>query len=252
MVPIASLTKMMTTWVVLHALPLSFNEQGPCTTVTPYDLSLYDHDVETGQSHARIVLHEHICEGTLLRGLLVHSAGNYSQLLQSIIGWTPSTFVRVMNRDAKSLGLLRTHYVDLTGIAPGDRSTARDQAVLAVDLMTYEPIVDQIVALPYNGVVQSYTPLIGQHGVVGVKSGFTDPAGGCDVMAVRVTVAGETFNTYAVVLGQQSSNPLGLAGNVALALSRSLRSSIRSVRTPSGVKVEWTGPAADVIGPSTG
>jgi D-alanyl-D-alanine carboxypeptidase (penicillin-binding protein 5/6) len=257
MVPIASLTKMMTTWVVLHALPLNYNEQGPCTTVTPYDLSLYDYDVESGQSHARIVLHEHICEGTLLRGLLVHSAGNYSQLLQSIIGWSPATFVRVMNRDAKSLGLLRTHYVDLTGISAGDRSTAGNQAVLAVDLMTYEPIVDQIVALthvslPYNGVVDSYTPLIGEYGVVGVKSGFTDPAGGCDVMAVRVTVAGQTFNTYAVVLGQQSSDPLGLAGNVALALSRSLRSSMRSVRTPSGVKVEWTGPAADVIGPSIG
>jgi len=257
MVPIASLTKMMTTWVVLHALPLNYSGQGPCTTVTPYDMSLYDYDVESGQSHARIVLHEHICEGTLLRGLLVHSAGNYSQLLQSIIGWSPATFVRVMNRDAKSLGLLRTHYVDLTGISPGDRSTASDQAVLAVDLMTYEPIVDQIVALthvslPYNGVVQSYTPLIGEYGVVGVKSGFTDPAGGCDVMAVRVTVGSQTFNTYAVVLSQQSANPLGLAGNVALALSRSLRSSMRSVRTPSGVKVEWTGPAADVIGPSAG
>jgi D-alanyl-D-alanine carboxypeptidase (penicillin-binding protein 5/6) len=162
-----------------------------------------------------------------------------------------------MNRDAKSLGLLRTHYADLTGISTGDRSTARDQAVLAVDLMTYEPIVDQIVALthvslPYNGVVESYTPLIGVDGVVGVKSGFTDDAGGCDVMAVRVTVAGQTFNTYAVVLGQQSSNPLGLAGATALALSRSLKSSLRSVKTPSGVKVEWTGPAADVIGPSTG
>jgi D-alanyl-D-alanine carboxypeptidase (penicillin-binding protein 5/6) len=253
MVPIASLTKMMTTWVVLHALPLNYDQQGPCTTVTPYDISLYDYDVDSGQSHARIVLNEHICEGTLLRGLLVHSAGNYSQLLQSIIGWSPSTFVRVMNRDAKSLGLLRTHYVDLTGISPGDRSTAVDQARLAVDLMTYEPIVDQIVALthvslPYNGVVASYTPLIGEYGVVGVKSGFTDEAGGCDVMAVRVTVAGQTFNTYAVVLGQQSGNPLGLAGDVALALSRSLRTSIRSVRTPSGVKAEWTGPASDVVG----
>ena len=121
--------------------------------------------------------------------------------------------------------------------------------------MTYEPIVDQIVALthvslPYNGVVESYTPLVGEYSVVGVKSGFTDAAGGCDVMAVRVTVAGQTFDTYAVVLGQQSSDPLGLAGDVALALSRSIRSSMRAVRTPSGLKVEWTGPSADVVGAS--
>jgi len=253
MVPIASITKMMTTWVVLHALPLTFAQQGPCTTVTPYDISLYNHDVATGQSHARIVLGEHICEGTLLRGLLVHSAGNYSQLLQTIIGWSPATFVRVMNRDAKALGLTRTHYVDLTGILPGDRSTASDQATLAVDLMDAEPIVDQIVALPrvalpYNGVVVSYTPLVGVAGVVGVKSGFTDPAGGCDVMAVRVTIGNVTLLTYAVVLGEHSGNQLVVAGNAALALSRSIRSSIRSVPKSAGNQVEWTGPTSNVHG----
>jgi D-alanyl-D-alanine carboxypeptidase (penicillin-binding protein 5/6) len=256
-VPIASLTKMMTTWVVLHALPLTYSERGPCTTVTPYDLSLYDYDVDSGQSHARIVLNEHICEGTLLRGLLVHSAGNYSQLLQEIIGWSPATFVRVMNRDATSLGLLHTHYVDLTGISPGDRSTATDQVILATDIMANEPIVDQIVALthvalPYNGQVQSYTPLIGDYGVVGVKSGYTTPAGGCDVMALRVTIGATTFNTYAVVLGQNGANALNAAGAAALTLSRSLRTSIRLARTSTGDAIEWIGPPSDVQGTPSG
>ena len=67
----------------------------------------------------------------------------------------------------EAMGLTRTHYVDLTGHLTGGRqSTAGNQATLAVKLMTDEPIVDQIVALthvalPYNGVVESYTPLIG-------------------------------------------------------------------------------------------
>jgi len=181
----------------------------------------------------------------------VHSAGDYSQLLQSIIGWSPATFVRVMNADARKMGLTRTHYVDLTGISPGDQSTAGEQATLAVNLMTDEPVVDQIVALthvalPYNGVVVSYTPFIGVANVVGVKSGFTNPAGGCDVMAVKVTIGANTFLTYAVVLGEHGGNALGIAGDAALALSRSLRPSIKQVRTPTGVQLEWTGPAADV------
>ena len=241
----------MTVWVVLHQLPVTYQQRGPCLVVSAHDVALYDYDVASGQSNARIVVGEKICEGTLLRGLLVHSAGDYSQLLQSIIGWSPATFVRVMNRDARTLGLTRTHYVDLTGIAPGDQSTARDQATLAVDLMTAEPIVDQIVALthvalPYNGVVVSYTPLIGTANVVGVKSGYTNPAGGCDVMAVRVTIANETFLTYAVVLGQRGANAINVAGEDALALTQSLRPSIKLVRTASGVQLEWTGPAADV------
>jgi D-alanyl-D-alanine carboxypeptidase (penicillin-binding protein 5/6) len=242
---------MMTVWVVLHHLPLAFDQRGPCLVVSASDVAQYDYDVASGQSNARIVLGERICEGTLLRGLLVHSAGDYSQLLLSIMGWSPATFVRVMNANARALGLARTHYADLTGISPADQSTAGDQATLAVDLMDAEPIVAQIVALthvslPYNGVVISYTPLIGTANVVGVKSGFTNPAGGCDVMAVKVVIGADTFLTYAVVLGQHGWNALNVAGEAALALERSLRSLMKQVRTPSGVQLEWTGPSADV------
>jgi D-alanyl-D-alanine carboxypeptidase (penicillin-binding protein 5/6) len=241
----------MTVWVVLHQLPLTYQQRGPCLVVSAHDVALYEYDVATGQSNARIVVGERICEGTLLRGLLVHSAGDYSQLLEGIIGWSPATFVRVMNSDARAMGLTRTHYVDLSGISPDDQSTAGDQATLAVNLMAAEPIVDQIVALthvalPYNGVVQSYTPLIGVADVVGVKSGFTNPAGGCDVMAVKDTIGANTFLTYAVVLGEHGWNALNVAGDAALALSRSLRPSIKQVRTTAGVQLEWTGPAADV------
>lgn len=241
----------MTAWIVLHRLPLTFQERGPCLVVTASDVAMYDYDVASGQSNARIVLGERICEGTLLRGLLVHSAGDYSQLLLSIIGWSPAYFARVMNADARALGLTRTHYADLTGISPADQSTARDQATLAVDLMTAEPIVDQIVtlthvSLPDNGVVISYTPLVGTANVVGVKSGFTNAAGGCDVMAVKVTIGANTFLTYAVVLGEHGSDVLGKAGSAALALTRAVRSLIKQIRTSSGVQLEWTGPASDV------
>ena len=244
---------MMTVWVVLHQLPLTFQQKGPCIIVNAYDVALYHYDVESGQSNARIVLGERICEGTLLRGLLVHSAGDYSQLLQSMMGWSPATFVRVMNDDARKMGLTKTHYVDLTGISPGDVSTAGNQATLAVTLMTDEPIIDQIVALthvalPYNGIVESYTPFIGQANVVGVKSGFTNPAGGCDVMAVKVTIGANTFLTFAVVLGEHGLNSINVAGSAALTLSQSLRRSIKQVRTPSGVQLQWTGPATDVQG----
>jgi D-alanyl-D-alanine carboxypeptidase (penicillin-binding protein 5/6) len=242
---------MMTAWVVLHQLPLSVHGRGPCRVVDTSDVAQYDYDVSSGQSNARIVVGERICEVTLLRGLLVHSAGDYSELLLKMIGWSPATFVRVMNADARALGLARTHYVDLTGISPADQSTAGAQATMAVDLMSHEPIVDSIVdlthvALPYNGVVVSYTPLVGTANVVGVKSGYTDPAGGCDVMAVEVTIGATSFLTYAVVLGQHGANSINVAGELALALEHSLRAAIKQVRTTAGVQLEWTGPAADV------
>lgn len=256
-VPIASLTKMMTAWVVLQRRPLSFTQQGPCLVVNAHDVALWKYDLATGQSNAAIALGETLCEGTLLRGLLVHSAGNYAQLLARLVGLGEQKFVALMNHDATMLGLRHTHYVDYSGIGAGNISTASDQALMAIDLMNAQPIVRQIatmpsVWLPVAGVVSSYTPDIGQFGVVGVKSGYTPQAGGCDVMAVNVTINKASYVTYAVVLGQSSSDPLGLAGQLALALSRKLRSYMKVVATPTGRAVEWRGPASDVIpGPVT-
>jgi D-alanyl-D-alanine carboxypeptidase (penicillin-binding protein 5/6) len=243
---------MMTTWVVLHRLPLTYTQIGPCLIVNSHDVALYNYDVHSGQSNARIVLGEQICEGMLLRGLLVHSAGDYAELLMRLTGWSQATFVRVMNLDAKKLGMRKTHYVDLTGIGMGDRSTAQNQATLAVTLMANDPIVDQIVtlpqvSLPYAGIVGSFTPLIGTNGVVGVKSGFTNEAGGCDVMAVKMIIGNDVVLTYAVVLGQFGADPLGVAGNSALALTRSLRPSIARVVTAKGIQVEWVGSRANLV-----
>ena len=255
-VPIASLTKMMTTWVVLHRFPLGPGQSGPCLTVSTGDVGIYNYDVATGQSSVAIDEGMRLCERVLLNGVLVHSAGDYAQLMVALTGMHEATFVATMNQDARALGLRHTHYVDVTGIANGDLSTAQDQATLAADLMTSEPVVRGIVTLakvflPVVGVVQSYTPFVGEGNVVGVKSGFTNAAGGCDAMAVQDHIMNTVITTYAVVLGEHGSNPLGTSGDDALVLSRSIRSSIARVATPSGVQIEWIGSPSDLVAPST-
>jgi len=254
---IASLTKMMTTWVVLHQLPLTYSQRGPCLSVTASDVALYHFDVATDQSNAAIKQGENVCEGTLLRGLLVHSAGDYAQLLVSLMGWSDSQFVNQMNKDAVAFGMTHTHYADYSGISPYDRSTAHDQSIIEVELMTNEPIVRSIVALPrvklpVAGFVISYTPLLGRDGVVGVKSGYTNLAGGCDAMAINYTINGTVITTYAIDLGQHGWNALGIAGEANLVLSDALRSEFSRVETPSGESVEWLGwPGYVVIPPTT-
>lgn len=243
---------MMTTWVVLHTLPLSPGQNGPCETISASDVGIYNYDVDSGQSAVKIVAGMTLCESVLLRGMLVHSAGDYAELLVILTGMHQPTFVAAMNQYARALGLRHTHYVDVTGISIGDVSTAQDQAALAADLMMNEAIVRGIVLLPRTflpvvGVVQSFTPFVGQGGVVGVKSGFTGAAGGCDVMAVQFHLLNTVITTYAVVLGAHSSNPLGTAGADALALSRSIRLSIARVVTSTGLQIQWIGSPADLV-----
>ncbi len=134
-VPIASLTKMMTAYVTLQRLPLAADATGPCVTINDADLATYEHMNATGQSSVKVALGEVLCERDLLNGLLVHSANNYAMLLAVMVGGTLPNFVGLMNQTAGQLGLTHTHYVEPSGYKPGSVSTALEQGELAADLM---------------------------------------------------------------------------------------------------------------------
>ncbi len=244
-VPIASLTKMMTAYVVLQKLPLNPGQTGPCLTVNAGDVADYVTMVEDGESSAKVAVGETLCENTLLAGLLVHSAGNFATMLANLTWGSTKVFVDHMNQEAQVLALSGTHYSDVAGIDPTSVSTALDQGLLAARLMQsalVRSIVDlPSVTLPVAGTIGSFTPFVGLNNVVGVKSGRTDAAGGCDVMAMTFELGGQTQLAYAVVLGARGGDLLGPAGNEALALERSVIESHRAVRLSAGTVVGTIG-----------
>jgi serine-type D-Ala-D-Ala carboxypeptidase (penicillin-binding protein 5/6) len=232
-VPIASLTKLMTVYVTLKRFPLSVGGTGPCITVSDAQVTSYEEDKSEDDSAVIVEEGEQLCEIDLLDGVLVHSAANYADMLASMVSPTPEDFVGRMNSTAKSLGLHNTRYADDTGVSDKSVSTALDQAKLATILMKsplVRSIVDQTqVDLPVAGFVNSFTPLVGSNDVVGVKSGRTAAAGGCDVMALAYRLNGRRHLVYAVVLGQQGGNVLEKAGAAAYDLATSAEASQASV-----------------------
>ncbi|MBW4077208.1 MAG: D-alanyl-D-alanine carboxypeptidase [Acidobacteria bacterium] len=236
--PIASLTKMMTAYVVLKKLPLSIGQTGPCVTVSASDVATYEAMIQTDQSNALVSVGEQLCESELLDGLLVHSANNYSVMLANMVAGSSANFVALMNQTAASMGFVGTHYVDPSGYDPGSVSTALDQGLLAERLMK-SPLVRSIVAqtsvtLPVAGTVGSYTPYVGIDHVIGVKSGRTLAAGGCDVMAMQFLDGARLRTVYSVVLDQRGGDLLGPAGDAALALAQSAVAGERSLSLAKG------------------
>ena len=224
-VPIASLTKMMTAYVTLQKFPLATGQNGPCVTVKTGDVSTYQTMLQTDQSNVAIAVGESLCEADLLKGLLVHSANNYASLLAVMVAGSVPAFVTLMNESARALGLDSTHYVDVSGFDAGSVSTALDQGELAAVVMR-SPLVRSLVmlpsvTLPIAGTVNSYTPYVGSDNVIGVKSGRTLAAGGCDVMAMTFPRGASNGVLYAIVLGQRGGDLLGPAGTAALALADS-------------------------------
>ena len=221
-VPVASLTKLMTAYVVLLDHPVAPGQPGPTITVTQADVDDYHNATVDDDSNAAVAVNEQISEADVLGGLLVHSADNYADLIATWDGGSIPAFVAKMNATAARLGMDHSHFADASGVSPGSESTASDilkVAALDMAIPTFAAFVRQSsVTLPVAGTISTYTPLLGIQGVIGVKSGFTSQAGGGDVLAVNRTVHGKQVLLLSAVTGQTGPLVLAQAGLHALAL----------------------------------
>jgi len=218
--PMASTAKMMTALIVLEDHPLGLNEPGPTITVTRADVNTYFAKRNQGESVLPVVTGEQLSEYQLLQGLLLPSASNFAEMLATWdLGGVPA-FVARMNARAAALGMSASHYADVSGFSPLSVSIPSDLITLGQTAML-QPVFAQIVAqpqatLPVAGIVHNLDTVLGQGGVVGIKTGHTDQAGGCFVAAADLTIDGIAVRSYGAVLGQ----PNALAG--AFAATRTL------------------------------
>jgi len=233
-IPIGSLAKMMTALVVLNDHPLAAAEDGPSVTITAQDVAGFANDLATDQSNLKVVTGEVLTERQLLEGLLIHSANDVADVLAVFDAGSLSAFAAKMNASATFLGMDQTTYTDPAGFDPATVSTAADQLVVANTAMqvpTFAQLVSMpSVSLPVAGTVGSYTPLVGTNGVIGVKSGLTTEAGGCDVMATTRTVGSHQVLVLSAVLGQRTAaNRLAAAGEAALSINQAVSRGIVAV-----------------------
>jgi D-alanyl-D-alanine carboxypeptidase (penicillin-binding protein 5/6) len=172
--PIASTTKLMTALLTLEHAKLS--ESFPTSSYRP----------SAGESVIGLQPGERMKVRDLLRGLLVYSGNDAAMALASGVGGSPRAFVRLMNERARELGLEDTHYANPIGLdAPGNYSTARDLARLALVLRT-NPFVRETVDSPritlrsgaHPRTFRNRNTLLNAHAWVnGVKTGHTRLAG---------------------------------------------------------------------------
>lgn len=139
---IASITKLMTAMVVLDAKLPMFEE---------VQISEEDVDRLKGSS-SRLPLGVRLTRHELLHLALVASDNRAaSALARSYPGGKPS-FVSAMNRKARALGMLDTHFEDPTGLFPSNQSTARDLLVMVRAAYLY-PDIREITTTPHYTVV---------------------------------------------------------------------------------------------------
>jgi serine-type D-Ala-D-Ala carboxypeptidase (penicillin-binding protein 5/6) len=221
-VPIASLTKIMTAYLVLRDHPLTPTAQGPAVSMTISDENEAAADESAGATSVPVQPGEILTERQLLNGLLVHSANNFADALAIWDAGSITAFVARMNAMAVTLDMHDTHYADTNGLSSQSVSSAGDQlrvAVKAMAIPTFAAVVSQTsVTLPIAGIIPNYVSSIGSDGIVGVKSGFTQAAMGCLVLAADRTVDGRKVLVMAAVTGQPGLVPLDTANAADITL----------------------------------
>lgn len=209
-VAIASLTKMMTAYLLLQARPLRVGEQGPISTISAADVQEYERGKSLGYSVAKVSLGEKLTERQLLEALLLPSADNIATLIANELAGSEAAFVKKMNEAAHALGMTQTTYADASGVNASTVSTAHDQILLAQAVMqdrTFREIVRMPQAdLPTAGRVYNVNFMVGKKGISGIKTGSTLAAGSCFVGSYPVTIEGTPRMMLCAVLGQRSLN----------------------------------------------
>jgi serine-type D-Ala-D-Ala endopeptidase (penicillin-binding protein 7) len=185
--PIASITKLMTAMVVLDA-KLSLED---VLQITSEDIDLIKN------TKSRLPIGAHFRRDDLMRLALMASDNRAASALGRNYPGGILAFVDAMNAKAKQLGLTATHYVDSSGLAPGNVSSAHDLGKLVAAVSKYDLIREYTttgavsVTLPdakkpltfvnTNALVRSGDWQIGLQ-----KTGFINESGKCLVMQAMI------------------------------------------------------------------
>lgn len=180
--PIASLSKLMTALVALESYNLS------------QQLEVTKEAVEQPEDFGQLKIGESLSAENLLYLILIESSNDSAFTLSELIG--QKGFVDLMNLEAEHLGLFGTHFTDPTGYSVENYSTTKDLVTLAQYLIEKRPIIWEISSFSEFDL---YTPdgvfhhkllntnqLLGEYTeIIGGKTGYTEEAGGCFILILK-------------------------------------------------------------------
>lgn len=203
LLPPASMSKMLTEYIVLEAI-----ENGEISWDTKTRVSDYGHWISTNNDFSGIAFSKETDYSVekLYEAMAIYSDNAAVITLIELIAGTETEYVKLMNEKTKELGMKDSHFVNATGInnsalkgrhAKGtdekatNKATARDLAVLGYRLVTDFPEILEIASKTetefygttltnWNWMLKNDSPYLSQfyyEGVDGIKTGNSGEAG---------------------------------------------------------------------------
>ncbi|WP_326792444.1 D-alanyl-D-alanine carboxypeptidase [Streptomyces sp. NBC_00841] len=208
-VPIGSVAKAMTAYVVLKDHPLKKGKAGPSITVDAKAESDGKLDSAGESTLNTVKAGDKLTEQQALSAIMIPSANNIARLLARWDAGSEQAFVKKMNDTAKSLGMKNTTYTDPSGLKETTVSSAEDQVKLGQKLVEI-PALMAITQLPSwtdpsGKNWRNYNTLVPYNGALGIKTGSTTKAGGNLLFAAHKMVGDTDQLIVGAVLGQHKA-----------------------------------------------
>jgi len=201
----ASLTKLMTAYVVFDALRdkrLDMNQM--------VNVSVKAWKVDPESSKMFIEPRVPVSVHDLVYGLIVQSGNDAAVALAEATAGTEDAFVTLMNKEAERMGMKSTHFANAHGLPdPNNYSTARDLSILAARSAMDHPQYFKIYSVKdftYNKIKQPNRNrlLWLDPSVDGLKTGHTEEAGYCLVASALRPSGANQRRLISVVIGTDS------------------------------------------------
>ncbi len=203
----ASLTKLMTAWLVFDAL-----KANKLTLDQTLPVSLRAWGERKGGGSLMFIdpkMTPKVDE--LLRGMIIVSGNDAAIALAEAVGGSVEGFVGMMNRQVQAWGLKNTQFKNVAGLTePGHYSSARDLALIAAHLVRDFP--ERYAAYygqrnyTFNNIKQdNRNMLLGRDPTIdGMKTGYTDAAGYCLIASAQRDMPNGKRRLISVVMGASS------------------------------------------------
>jgi len=203
----ASLTKLMSAWLVFDAL-----RERKLTLEQTLPVSMRAWAERKGGGSLMFIdttMTPRVDE--LIKGMVAISGNDAAVALAEAVGGTLDQFVAMMNRQAQAWGLANTQFKNVTGLTePGHYSSARDLSTIAAHVL--EDFPQQYAAyysmrqFSYNNIRQdNRNLLLGRDpSVDGMKTGYTEAAGYCLIASAQRDFPNGKRRLLSVVLGAAS------------------------------------------------
>ena len=181
----ASMTKMMTGILALEKLPPKAD-----VVISPNAAATEDCPLE-------IVAGECLSADNIITGMLMESDNGAAVAIAEAVDGSVSQFVQRMNERAQEIGMSNTHFVNPNGLTEANHySTARDMAKLARFAMnnkkfreivsTKNQVIHWEVPARQQKLAENTNKLLANYnGMNGIKTGWTEAAGGCLAASAR-------------------------------------------------------------------